>query len=445
MLQKLCAILAMTIITSISPLFAEIVNLNSMIETAEEPIGVTYEVPEGVTDMPKKIIPNRQNIETIILPSTAVWDNRNLLDMENDTMSWDCAFPELKKIIVSKKNATLSSYDGVLFDKNRQILLYYPASKEEKSYIVPEGVTKIKDFAFQQNKNLEEIILPHSLKTIETGAFRHTELKHLSIPDNVILSDDEFQRSIDLSNSTISVVISGGVERIGDFTFYRHQQLKKIGLSEGLKEIGEYAFYRTGMNIIAIPKSVKTIETSAFERNDSLKFVIYRGIKQKFYNMVQKAGFDERPGKEMPEFVKEVNLVIDDVAIDFDGLAERPFYYQNKVYVSSQYVCNLCGISTKWISWYPCTAQYQKEDTIVKVTTGENMATINNETFDIGAEALLINEESPYTEKTEPLITMEDLEGNRSTIYCPIDTILEQFGMNCHYSKLKNTLYIETK
>ena len=68
----------------------------------------------------------------------------------------------------------------------------------------------------------------------------------------------------------------------------------------------------------------------------------------------------------MPKVVKEVNLVIDDVPIDFDGLAERPFYYKNKVYVPSQYVCNLCGISTKWILWYPCTAQYQKEDTIVK-------------------------------------------------------------------------------
>ena len=258
MLQKLCAIFAMTIMTSISPLPAETVNLNS--ETAEEPIGVTYEVPEGVTDMPKKIIPNRQNIETIILPSTAVWDNRNLLDMENDTMSWDCAFPKLKKIIVSKKNPTLSSYDGVLFDKNKQILLYYPASKEEKSYIVPEGVTKIKDFAFQQNKNLEEIILPHSLKIIETGAFRHTELKHLSIPNNVILSDDEFQRSIDLSNSTISIAISGGVKRIGDFTFYRHQQLKKIGLSEGLKEIGDNVFVNCKeLKAIALPDSLESI------------------------------------------------------------------------------------------------------------------------------------------------------------------------------------------
>ena len=161
--------------------------------------------------------------------------------------------------------------------------------------------------------------------------------------------------------------------------------------------------------------------------------------------MIWQAGAKEKTNQEMPKIVKEVNLVIDNISIDFDGLAERPFYYQNKVYVPSQYVCNLCGISTKWISWYPCTTQYQKEDTIVKVTTGENMATINNEIFDIGAEALLINEESPYTEETELPITINDLEGNQSTIYCPIDTILERFGMNCHYSKLKNTLYIETK
>ncbi len=35
---------------------------------------------------------------------------------------------------------------------------------------------------------------------------------------------------------------------------------------------------------------------------------------------------------KMPEIVKEVNLVIDDVPIDFDGLAERPFYYKNKAH-----------------------------------------------------------------------------------------------------------------
>ena len=73
MLQKLCTIIAMTIMTSISPLPIGIMNLNSCAETTEQPIGVTYEVPEGITDVTSDAITNSNDIETLILPSTAVW------------------------------------------------------------------------------------------------------------------------------------------------------------------------------------------------------------------------------------------------------------------------------------------------------------------------------------------------------------------------------------
>ncbi len=446
MLQKLCVTITMIIMTSIFPLPTEMMNLNNHAETTEQLIGVIYEVPEGITDITSDTITNSSEIEMLILPSTAIWKNIEwewVEESHKNVSNYD--FPNLKKIIVSEQNPLLSSNNGVLFDKTRETLLFYPSGKQEKSYIVPNGVTTIKEDAFQ-NKNLEEVILPHSLKTLEPCALQHTNIKQLQIPDNVILPDDsDRQSSLVLPNSTISVTISGGVKKIGEYTFTKRPNLTKIGLSEGLEKIENAAFYNSGIKLISIPKSVRNMSSHAFMGCDSLDFVIYRGIKLKAYHMIWQAGAKETTSKKMPKVVKEVNLVIDDVPIDFDGLAERPFYYKNKVYVPSQYVCNLCRISTKWISWYPCTAQYQKENTIVKVTTGENMATINNETFDIGAEALLINEESPYTEETELPITMEDLEGNQSTIYCPVDTILEQFGMNCHYSKLKNTLYIETK
>ncbi len=39
-----------------------------------------------------------------------------------------------------------------LFDKNRETLLFYPSGKQEKSYIVPNGVTTIKEYAFQNKK-----------------------------------------------------------------------------------------------------------------------------------------------------------------------------------------------------------------------------------------------------------------------------------------------------
>ena len=179
MLQKLCVTIIMTIMTSISPLPIGIMSLNSCAETTEQPIGVTYEVPEGITDVTSDTITNSNDIETLILPSTAVWKDIEWEWVEEtykDVSNYD--FPNLKKIIVSEQNPLLSSDNGVLFDKNRETLLFYPSGKQEKSYIVPNGVTTIKEYAFQ-NKNLEEVILPHSLKTLEPCALQYTNIKQL--------------------------------------------------------------------------------------------------------------------------------------------------------------------------------------------------------------------------------------------------------------------------
>lgn len=75
-------------------------------------------------------------------------------------------------------------------------------------------MTTIKEYAFQ-NKNLEEVILPHSLKTLEPCALQYTNIKQLQIPDNVILPDDSDRQSgLVLPNSVISVTISGGVKKL---------------------------------------------------------------------------------------------------------------------------------------------------------------------------------------------------------------------------------------
>ncbi len=60
-----------------------------------------------------------------------------------------------------------------------------------------------------------------------------------------------------------------------------------MGLAEGLEEIGEAAFDKTGMDVIALPKSVKKIEKGAFRRS-SLDFVIYRGTKKTFIMLYKK-------------------------------------------------------------------------------------------------------------------------------------------------------------
>ena len=52
--------------------------------------------------------------------------------------------------------------------------------------------------------------------------------------------------------------------------------LKEVILSEGLESIGEGCFSMSGLEEITIPKSVETIEWSAFYRCESLWKVVFQ-------------------------------------------------------------------------------------------------------------------------------------------------------------------------
>ena len=70
------------------------------------------------------------------------------------------AFPNctsLTNISVDSQNPSYSSQDGVLFNKDKTTLLYYPEDKTDASYAVPDTVTTIANYAFNGNKNLETV------------------------------------------------------------------------------------------------------------------------------------------------------------------------------------------------------------------------------------------------------------------------------------------------
>ena len=72
---------------------------------------------------------------------------------------------------VSEDNNSYSSAGGVMFNKDKTALLYYPVASENESYTAPEGLEKISVNSFNSAKSLKEISLPVSVKTIEDDAF----------------------------------------------------------------------------------------------------------------------------------------------------------------------------------------------------------------------------------------------------------------------------------
>jgi hypothetical protein len=77
-----------------------------------------------------------------------------------------CSCSALTAITVSGHNPEYSGIDGVLFNKGGAALLRYPKGRENKDYVVPDGVISIEGSAFVGCERLGAITLPMSCQYI---------------------------------------------------------------------------------------------------------------------------------------------------------------------------------------------------------------------------------------------------------------------------------------
>ena len=122
---------------------------------------------------------------------------------------------EVSAIHVDGENPYYSSLDGVLFNKDKTELIYYPPAKATDKYIVPNGVTKLLPRSFQ-NANVTEVILPETVNSIGELAFHGSKLTEIKLPD--------------------------GIEIIEHMVLYACENLKNVHIPESVTTIKESAF-----------------------------------------------------------------------------------------------------------------------------------------------------------------------------------------------------------
>ena len=288
--------------------------------------------PQGKVNK-KYIIPKSvRNIESYIFD---IWRSFTSIDVEDD-------------------NPVYSSENGVLFNKSKTKILFYPAAKTDSDYRIPDGVKEIYSSAFKDCENLTSIIIPNSVRNIRSWAFYHcTSLTSITIPNGVKnIEDDAFRGCTGLTTITIpksvkdiecdafgrcsclisidvdennsvyssedgilfnkdktvlircpeakknisckfpynitriehnafadcknltSMMINDSVTEIGYSVFKNCIGLTAVTIPNGVTEIGYHAFSGCiGLASVAIPNSVTTIESCAFENCESLTSV----------------------------------------------------------------------------------------------------------------------------------------------------------------------------
>ena len=186
----------------------------------------------------------------------------------------------LTSINVSDNNKNYSSIEGVLFNKDKTDIIKYPAKKKETSYDIPNAVTYIGDYAFEDCSSLTNITIPNSVTTIRYSAFEDCRnLTSITIPSSVTsISSATF---IGCSGLT-SITIPNSVTSIGNIAFRGCSSLTNITIPNGVTSIDYGTFYDcSSLTNITIPDSVTSIGIYAFYDCSSLEKVLCLGNTSK--------------------------------------------------------------------------------------------------------------------------------------------------------------------
>ena len=93
----------------------------------------------------------------------------------------------LTELNVESDNTSYISEDGVLFNKEKTILIRYPRGKQDLLYTIPDDVKLIGETAFRGCDSLAYIIIPNSVTDIDNAAFAHCNgLKYIAIGNGLV-------------------------------------------------------------------------------------------------------------------------------------------------------------------------------------------------------------------------------------------------------------------
>jgi len=128
-------------------------------------------------------------------------------------------------ITVDVNNQNYSSLDGVLFNKNKTVLLQCPTSKTG-SYTVPSSVISFQRFAFELCIGLTNVTLPGSVNSIGDDVFSACRgLETINIPSSVTSIG---QRAFNVCQKLTSFTIPSSVQSIGMGAFWYCSGLTRI-------------------------------------------------------------------------------------------------------------------------------------------------------------------------------------------------------------------------
>lgn len=173
-----------------------------------------------VTRIKERCFYNSPKVTELVIPAS-VYQIDEIIFSFNDNGS------EIEKIIVDKNNMYFSSDEyGVLYNKTKTQLLFYPYKSPHSSYTVPDTVTDFATNAFYSNQQIETLSMPNSIKRIPNSLFAQCfNLKSVNIPDSLeVIPSSAFANCTSLQY----IIVPSSIKTIEEFAFMGCDKLTHI-------------------------------------------------------------------------------------------------------------------------------------------------------------------------------------------------------------------------
>ncbi len=171
-------------------------------------------------------------------------------------------------------------------------------------FVIPEGITAIKPYAFQGCEHLTKVVIPETVAEIGEYAFAYCmSLTAADIPASVTYVGEYAFYQCDMLSQ---VNLPAGITEIREFAFADCTELTSISIPDSVETIGAYAFIGcTNLTDLTIGKNVTAIGDSAFEGCVALTEVsVPQGVTEFVYRMF--AGCTSLEKVEIPDSVQSI-------------------------------------------------------------------------------------------------------------------------------------------
>ena len=225
---------------------AKLLRQDTWDEVLQIPSEVEYEGEKYiVTSINESVFASNTVIKRITIPKTI--KNTDFGSLAGITKNPFSSCLSLETIEVDEDNPAICSIDGVLFNKDKTILISYPAASPRKSYSVPDFVKTAANHAFFNSQHLKNIVLPDNMETLGTRSFTN-------------------------SNKLEEVILSSSIKELPNYLFNNCKKLKSVVIPSGITSIGYGVFDSCeAMQSFNLPETINSIGGSAFGQLPNLK------------------------------------------------------------------------------------------------------------------------------------------------------------------------------